>query len=360
MNLSASTYFLGNLVANHTKLWIKLGNAETVLLKPDLQNIHVQNPIYVCGLARSGSTIILETLASIPDIASHRYQDFPFLFTPYWWNSLLSVMGKKNAHKKERAHGDGILVNSESPEAMEEMLWMAFFSQLHSERTSELLNENTEQKAFEAFYTSHIKKLLLARKASRYLSKGNYNLTRMAYIQRIFPDARFIIPIRDPITHVESLVRQHKRFMEAGSADAHAIRHMDITGHFEFGQNRKAVHTGDDAQFQEIVTSWKNGDDVRGFALQWNMLYRLIYQQMIANKKLGKACLVVPFENLCDAPQDTLTHILSHCNLQADEHWLASKAATIRAPSYYTSSLSEVDKKLIRDICGETAALFGY
>ncbi|MFO0389830.1 MAG: sulfotransferase [Alphaproteobacteria bacterium] len=360
MNLSASTHWLGSLVANHQKSWIKLGNLETALLKHDLANIAVNKPIYVCGLARSGSTILLETLANLQGIASHRYQDFPFLFTPYWWNTLLSISTRKPAQKQERAHGDGIHVNSESPEAMEEMLWMAFFPHLHNTSASEVLNECTSSPSFEKFYADHIRKLLLTRKAQRYLSKGNYNITRMAYIQRVFPDARFIIPIRDPVTHVESLVRQHRRFVEAGKKDSRIVNHMSITGHFEFGLNRKPVHMGDDARIKEIITAWESGDDVRGFALYWDMTYCFMYNQMLANKALGKACLVVPFENLCASPLDTIAHIIEHCDINGEAQWLQNAASIIKKPDYYTSHLSDAERILIQDICKETATLFGY
>ncbi len=360
MKLSASTHWLGGLVSNHQKFWIKLGNFETALLRDDLQNMAIRNPIYICGLARSGSTILLETLAGLPDIASHRYQDFPFVFTPYWWNRLLAITPGRSLQKQERAHGDGIMVNSESPEAMEEMLWMAFFDHLHGMNASEILNENTDNPQFETFYTSHIRKLLLAHGKRRYLSKGNYNITRMAYIQRMLPDARFVIPIRDPQSHVESLVRQHRHFSEAGRQDARVVKHMSATGHFEFGLNRRAVHVGDDSQMQAIRAAWVAGDDVRGFALYWNMLYRFLYQQMLTNKTLGKACLVVPFENLCDTPAETLTHITQHCKLTVGDDWLQRAAQPIKKPHYYQSSLTDAQQSLINDICAETATLFGY
>ncbi len=360
MKLATSTHWLGNMVANNRDLWIKLGNFETALLKYDMAGVEVRNPIYICGLARSGSTILLETLASLPDTVTHRYQDFPFLFTPYWWHLLLTLPFNRSVEKTERAHGDGILVSPQSPEAMEEMLWMAFFRYLHKELTSEILDENISNPDFEAFYKDHIRKLLHAHKKPCYVSKGNYNISRMAYIQRMFPDARFIIPIRDPVTHVESLLRQHKRFTEAGKADPRVVRHMSIAGHFEFGLNRKAVHMGDEAKLKAIRSAWNDGDDIRGFALQWDMTYRFIYNQMLTNKTLGKACLVIPFENLCTSPQEALTHMLEHCDMKADDAWLNTRAANIKQPDYYTSNLSPEDKKSIQDICKDTAELFGY
>lgn len=40
--------------------------------------------MYIAGLARSGTTILLEKLATHPDVVTHRYRDDPPIFSPYW------------------------------------------------------------------------------------------------------------------------------------------------------------------------------------------------------------------------------------------------------------------------------------
>jgi hypothetical protein len=78
----------------------------------------------------------------------------------------------------ERSHGDGIAVTSESPEAFEEPLWMAFFEGQHDPSASAVLDRRARCPAFERFYRDHIRKLLAVRGGRRYVAKGNYNLTR--------------------------------------------------------------------------------------------------------------------------------------------------------------------------------------
>ena len=63
---------------------------------------------------------------------------------------------------------------------------------------AEHMNDRIGEDDLEAFYRDHIRKLLWLRGGRRYLSKGNYNTTRIAYLARLFPDARFIVPVRDP------------------------------------------------------------------------------------------------------------------------------------------------------------------
>lgn len=68
----------GGLIERHAALWIRLGSIESALLDGALADVRIDRPIYVTGLARSGTTILLETLARHPNVATHRYRDFPF------------------------------------------------------------------------------------------------------------------------------------------------------------------------------------------------------------------------------------------------------------------------------------------
>ena len=106
---------LGGFIERHTGWWIKLGSLETGLLESSLSDVRIDRPIYVTGLARSGTTILLETLARHPAVATHRYRDFPMLFTPYLWNRWLDRVPRADEAPAERSHGDGIAVTSESP-----------------------------------------------------------------------------------------------------------------------------------------------------------------------------------------------------------------------------------------------------
>ena len=71
---------LGGFISRRPRLWIALGNLESRVIADDLDAIGVTQPIYISGVARAGSTILLETLAQHPDLASHRYRDYPPVF----------------------------------------------------------------------------------------------------------------------------------------------------------------------------------------------------------------------------------------------------------------------------------------
>ncbi len=303
-------------VARAPQFWQALGRFETQILEERIAAVRVEAPIYVCGLARSGSTILLELLAEHAATVTHAYRDFPLVHTPYFWNRFLDRAQLKAPPAVERAHGDGILVTPDSPEAVEEVLWMSFFPGLHQPGMVDVLDSDTQAPAFERYYDEHLRKLLWLRGGQRYLAKGNYNSTRMRYLARLYPDARFVVPLRDPVSHVASLLRQHQRFCALHAADPRAQRYMSRLGHFEFGLDRRAVHTGDATRYAAIREAWAQGNGIEGYALAWDDLYRHIADQLDASPSLRAATLVVRHEELRSAPQAQVGRLFDHCGLE--------------------------------------------
>ncbi|KXJ54874.1 MAG: hypothetical protein AXW12_01545, partial [Thalassospira sp. Nap_22] len=267
-HVSGWDHWLSGLVSRHPQHWIRLGNFETKLAADAIEDIKIEKPIFIAGLARSGSTILLETLAGHADAATHRYRDYPPVFTPWLWNRFVDLApGKKNV-AVERTHADGINVTPESPEAFEEMIWMAFFNNLHEIGKSNVLDGHISNPAFEQFYRDHIRKLIHVRGGQRYVSKANYLVTRMEYLLSIFPDARFVLPVRDPVWHIASLIKQHKLFCAGEADNPRAIAHMQRVGHYEFGLDRRPINTGDLHETFAIMKLWTNGDVVLSVRLQ--------------------------------------------------------------------------------------------
>jgi hypothetical protein len=351
---------VGGFVNRRPRLWIALGNLETRLMADEIGATAVDRPIFISGLARAGSTILLEILARHPDVVSHRYQDYPLVFTPYWWNRLLERMPKREVPPAERTHRDGIAVGPTSPEAFEEVLWMAFFPHLHQAPQSEVLGDETSHPDFEAFYREHIRKLVRVRRGRRYLSKGNYNVTRLEYLQKLFPDARFVIPVRDPVWHIASLMKQHALFCKGCDRHPEAVRHLQRVGHFEFGLDRRPINAGDPARLSRVMDAWQRGDEVEGWSLYWAQIYGYLADRLDANPALKDAALVVRFEDMCRAPHEILRRALAHCRLDAPSSWLEDQAEVIRFPSYYRPRFTEGDLVTIERHTADVARRFGY
>jgi hypothetical protein len=351
---------LGGFIERNTGLWIKLGSLESKLLDSAVSNLPIDRPIYVTGLARSGTTILLETLARHPAVGTHRYRDFPMLFTPYLWNRWLDRVPQKEEAPAERSHGDGIAVTSESPEAFEEPLWMAFFPGQHDPSGSAILDRQTHSPAFAQFYRDHIRKLLAVRGRQRYVAKGNYNITRIGYLAKLFPDARFVIPVRDPVWHIASLMKQHRLFLDGQHENPAARRHLRRAGHFEFGEDRRPINVGDAVATAQVMELWRTGEELRGWARYWSQLHHYIANLMESDEAVRAATLIVRYEDLCAEPHRIMSELLAHCDLPAGAEFLSAAAGQFHQPSYYRPRFSAAELSIIADETSEAARRFGY
>ena len=357
-NVPLSIHWLSGCVARFPGFWKRLGNLETKLLTDQLADIEVNRPIFVAGLARSGTTILLELLASHADVATHQYRDFPLLFTPYWWGE--AQPRKSGPHLPvERSHGDGLFVTQESPEAMEEMLWMAFFANAHNPDVTQVLDTDTAADEFAAFYRAHIRKLLLLRRGRRYVSKGNYNLTRIPWLANQFEDARFVVPIRHPLHHIASLMKQHRLFCDAERLHPRALEHMRRVGHFEFGLDCRPVNVGNTGQIKEIQRLWEQGEAVRGWARYWAVLYAWVASRIARDETLSQKVLTMRFEDLCQDPEQQIDRLLGHCQLNMTPQ-VAAWSQQIAAPGYYQPDFSSDELAVIEEETADVAQLFGY
>jgi hypothetical protein len=352
-------HLLGGFVERHRKLWIRLGNMESRILSERLEEIRIEQPVYITGLARSGSTLLLELLNLHPELTAHRYRDYPMLFTPYLWNRYLDLVPEPDSEPVERTHRDGIFITPESPEAFEEMLWMAFFPDLHDPKQSAILDPGPRSLAFEKFYRAHIRKLLLVRGGRRYLSKGNYNITRLEYLLNLFGDARFVIPVREPVWHIASSIRQHRLFCRGEQGNPRAVAHLARAGHFEFGYDRRPINTGD-GEVSKIMSLWDQKEEVEGWAGYWRLIHDYLSVRLENNPRLREAVMVVPYEELCRRPAETFRKLLDHCRLPAQEELIAAAVKQIRPPSFdLPEPLSPQDIVTIERYTAESAARFG-
>jgi hypothetical protein len=352
-SVDASTHLLSGIAQRFGGVLKRLGQLETRMLEDRLKP--VDRPVYITGLARSGSTMLLEMLNWQQGVVTHRYRDFPMLHVPVLWNRFLGYAGGGAGKPRERAHRDGILVTRESPEAFEEVLWMSYFPHLHDQTRHGVLDQNTRNPDFEAFYRDHIRKLLMLRAGNRYVSKGNYNVTRLEYLLRMFPDARFVVPVRNPYWHVASLMKQQRLFVAGQHGNPRAIAHLERAGHFEFGLNRRAIHTGDDSAFGQVLACWRDGREVEGWARYWSLIYDFVMQRLADNPALADATLVLPYEALCRDPAGTAEILFRHCDFPAEARLLERARERVRFPSYYTPDLSDSDRDLIAQVTRETA-----
>ena len=194
-------------------------------LRGALSGEHPLGPVYVCGMARSGTTILLQLLADLPEFASLTYRAMPFVMCPRI-GKFLGGQNRKAIPARERFHGDGVLISLDTAEAFEEVFWLTMNAAVASEKTYDFSAPDGDVLQRFANYRQ-----LVAGSEKRYLSKNNNNVGRMSELMRN-PKAQIVFAIRDPLATATSMHRVHQKLQ---SADAFVAEYMGWLGHHEFG-----------------------------------------------------------------------------------------------------------------------------
>lgn len=360
VQVPADSYGLSTFIEATKPVWLLLSRIESVSHREQIGDRPITQPVYICGLARSGTTLCLEFLAAHPATASHQYRDFPMIYTPLIGAQAARTRVSEDASPVERAHADGMMVTRQSPEALEEPLWRTWFGKQHRADGPHILTKDTSNPGFESFYRDHIRKILALRGGERYLAKGNYNIARIAYLKKMFPDARFVIPVRHPVHHIASLQKQHALFSKSQSADVKILKYLQRVGHFEFGLGRRAIHLGNQSELELIRSAWHEGRELEGWARYWSYVYSYLHTLLAQDEELARDTYILDYEKLCDQPVAELSRLLTHCRLPAAPDLIQSVAGKVARPTYYKIGYTEQELSEVVRYTAETAALYGY
>jgi len=317
-----------------------LGELESDVL---MRGRHVPPPgreVFITGLPRAGTTLLLELLYRTDEFCSFTYRHMPFVLAPLI-SGRASLAGARTSRQIERAHGDGMHVSLDSPEAFEEVLWLTYLrDRFVAERTLEPLTNAMISTEFENAFRATIRKLLSERNGEaevRYLSKNNANVSRLGVLSRVFPDSSIIVAFREPLAHTASLMRQHARFRHAHASDPFARRYMAWIGHFEFGQNFRPIN----------FSGWLDGRAIDAeptvdFWLRyWTVAYRHALEHRTSN------VVFVDFDRLIGERAPYLAAIgraLGLCHPDA----LVEQGRVLRAPTT-TERTAALDGETLRE-----------
>ncbi|MBC7141806.1 MAG: sulfotransferase [Rhodobacteraceae bacterium] len=211
--------------------------------------------VFVTGLARAGTTILMREIHRTGEFGSLTYADMPFVLAPNLW-ARLSRKGHQPGVKAERAHGDGIEVDTQSPEALDEVYWRVFDGKAYI--GAEGLRPHDPDEDLIAGYRDLIRLVLRKTGKTRYVSKNNNTILRLGALARAMPEAEFLVPLRRPLDHAASLLGQHRRFLDA---DAFTRDYMTWLGHHEFGATHRPFlfggrPSGDPMTMDYWLTLW--------------------------------------------------------------------------------------------------------
>lgn len=292
MTYSALDRLLHRMAFAGLELQKAVADVEDRLHAAALNAVIERPPVFITSLPRAGTTLLLETLVSLPGYATHTYRNMPFVLCPLLWGKISRPFRTPGA-KQARAHGDGMEVGFDSPEAFEEVLWRAFWPDKYAGARIKLWTAEDRDPEFEGFFRRHMRKVILsvAGTTGRYVSKNNANIARIPLLRRLFPESPILVPFRNPLDQAASLLNQHRRFTALHARDSFARRYMEDIGHLEFGSAlRPIAFPGASAGSPDDLEYWLGA-------------WTAAFSHMLAQ---GDAVYLIDFDRLCAAPENSL------------------------------------------------------
>ncbi|WP_088340969.1 sulfotransferase [Robiginitalea sediminis] len=240
--------------------------------------------VFVSGLARAGTTALMRGLFETGNFASLQYSNMPIVLAPNLWNKKLKL------ETQERAHGDGIMVDGNSPEEFDEFFWKAFLKDSYI--GDGLLPHEVPAEVLEK-YKVYVNLVCHSKGKQRYISKNNNNILRLDALRQL-ENSHIIMLFRDPVTHANSLMKLHKSFSADQESDPFMLDYFNYLGHHEFGKGHKPFILLEDFQSRRSEFST---DSLDYWIYNWINYYEYLLGQDLTGIHL------VAFEDLIRNPE---------------------------------------------------------
>lgn len=239
-------------------------SVEQLFLNSDNNTLNGEH-VYIIGMARGGTTALLNTLYETGDLASLTYEDMPFILAPNIWSRIRPV--EKETASRTRYHDDGLSISLKSPEAFEEIFWKTF---------------SGEEDDITELYPRFLHAVLHRYKKVRYLCKNNQNIRRMEYLYSVLPNSKFLVIFRNPMNHCQSLLGQHNHFVALEKREPFIKKYMSWIGHSEFGPTYIPIYS-DSLKFPDVL-------DLNHWLEQWLHAYESVFRNFRRHENVLFLC----------------------------------------------------------------------
>lgn len=263
--------------------------------------------VYVSGLARSGSTSLMQYLAQLPGYRSLSYRNMPLIFMP---QTGLKLVSKEKGSEQERSHQDGMTHSLDTHEALEEPFWLHFCGGDYV-KDDQLVRHEIPPKVHDKYK----KFRALTAHGQVYLAKNNNHLLRASSLHDLDTRqglvTRTIIPFRAPLAQAKSLLRQHQSLSNMQQSDNFFLDYMDFLGHYEFGIHIKTSTLETDSSLkppQQSPTTVEYWLDV------WNQFYEKAYDLYQGQPEFCFFC----YESYLQNPKASLEKLLAFLDVSDD------------------------------------------
>ncbi len=275
--------------------------------EPNKAKYHEQEHIFITGLARAGTTSLLQAIDSTSLFGSFRYKYMPFVLYPKLGN-LLSKSNKNSLIYKERLHGDGLKINTNSSECLDEPFWINTIYKKKSFK-EELKPHSISIKIIEA-YGSLLNSYMKLENKKRLIIKNNNHHLRILSLSSLMRNSKFLVVFRSPVAHALSLLNMHIKFLKIHSEDNFSLDYMNMIGHWEFGANKKPFIYEKD---QKNLISTFLDTEIRYWIKQWIFTYKWLLENIDTNER--KNIRFICYESLCSS-QSYRDKLLNYLNIK--------------------------------------------
>lgn len=254
---------------------------ENIFLKKKLKSIDKNRNDYliVCGYPRSGTTYFTNFIKSQTDFTSITFKYYPLINIPMIWGGLSKYY--YNGNRVKRMQNDNIYYDRDTAESFDEI----YLSNYLIDNKFKILDETYKNDELERNYKIFLKKILLAESKKKIVLKNNYHILRVRYLTSIIDNLKIIILFRNPIEHIQSIIRVNK-ILEGNENKKNAYELLSFNEHYEFGEIKRSLELKN--QFK-TDNYWKKNDLYNGYLCQWIDIYEYVLNNY---SQLKNVCLI--------------------------------------------------------------------
>ncbi len=162
----------------------------------------VDRPLFVLGNFRSGTTFLENALSTHPALGGFTYTTSVFPRSPQFAD-LMRRLIPGLMERSATPHQPNMTMSGDTPfEA--EAIWRFCRNNPWSNAPSNVLGASFSDPPFEQLLQRTVVKQLRLLQRPRFLHKNPANTVRLGFLARVFPDARFIYIVRNPLRMLRS------------------------------------------------------------------------------------------------------------------------------------------------------------
>ncbi|ALO14608.1 hypothetical protein L21SP5_00941 [Salinivirga cyanobacteriivorans] len=257
--------------------------------------------VIVSGLARAGTTSLMNDLSEVDGFVSLNYANMPFLMAPNTWRKFYKPKTKK---LKERSHKDGIMIGYNSNEALEE-----YFFKVKADDAFIKPDHLTEYVITEETYNDYLdyQNIIKLDDKKTYLAKNNNFILRYKSMREFNDEFIMVLMFRDPLTHAASLMEKHLEYQKLQKEDPFVLEYMNWLGHHEFGLNQKPFVFSEHAYHNQYDKTSLNY-----WLKNWIYYYQYILKTDHPNT------LLINYDDYCKNPGSIVETVLQKTTISAD------------------------------------------